>query len=284
MYAITGSSGHLGRLAVIALLDRGVPADQIAALARTPAKASDLAALGVTVREADYDRPETLTPALAGVDRLLLVSSSEFGKRTAQHRAVIEAAQEAGVSLLVFTSILRADTSAIGLADEYRETESMLAESGIRTAIARNGGYTENYTESLGSAVAHGVVTGAAGDAPLSLATRADYAEAAVAILTADDPAGVYELAGDTGVTRADLAAEAARQSGKAIAYSDLPEAGYRAVLEGVGLPLPVAAMAAQVEAAARDGALFDDSRTLSGLIGRPTTPLADAVAAALAV
>lgn len=281
LYAVTGATGQLGRLVIDALLAR-VPADQIVALVRRPDAASDLAARGVAVREADYDRPETLAPALAGVDRLLLVSSDAVGKRVPQHRAVIAAAREAGVGLVAYTSILHADTSVISLAGEHRQTEADLAESGIPVALLRNGWYTENYTGSLGAAVAHGTLMGSAGDAPLSLATRADFAAAAAAVLTADDPAGVYELAGDDGVTLSDLAAEAARRSGKPVVYTDLPEADYRAALEGVGLPAPVAAMLAQADAAARDGALHDDSRTLSGLIGRPTTPLRDAVDAAL--
>ena len=282
MTAITGATGHLGRLVIDALLDRGVPADQIVALARSTEKASDLAARGLTVRAFDYDHPETLAPALAGIDRLLLISSDAVGQRATQHQAVIDAARDAGVGLVAYTSILHADTSALDLAEEHRQTEAALAASGLEVALLRNGWYTENYTGSLGAAVAHGAVTGSAGDGHLSLATRADFAAAAAAVLTSDDPAGVYELAGDDAVTLSDLAAEASRRSGKQIVYTDLPEADYRALLDGVGLPAPAAAMVAQADTAARDGALFDDGRTLSALIGRPTTPLAEAVDAAL--
>ncbi len=282
MTAITGATGQLGRLVIDALLDRGLPVDQVVALARDTTKASDLAARGVEVREADYDRPETLGAALAGIDRLLLISSDAIGRRTAQHRAVIDAARKAGVELLACTSILHADASTIGLAEEYRQTEALLAASGLNVALLRNGWYTENYTGSLGGAVAHGAVMGSAGDGRLSLATRADFAAAAAAVLVSDDPAGVYELAGDDAVTLSDLAAEASRRSGTPVVYADMPEAEYSAALEGAGLPTALAAMLAQADAAARDGALFDDSRTLSRLIGRPTTSLADAVAAAL--
>jgi len=281
MIAVTGSTGHLGRLAIAALLDRGVPASDIVALARDTDKAADL---GVPVREADYDRPETLAPALDGVDTLLLISSSEMGQRARQHRAVIDAAAQAGVGLIAYTSILRADTSEIGLAEEHRQTEALLAESGIPTVLLRNGWYTENYTGSIGAAVAHGVVMGSAGDAKIAAAPRADYAEAAAAVLTSDeDQAGrIYELAGQP-FTMAEYAAEVARQSGKDVVYQDLPQDAYREALVGVGLPEPVAAMLAQSDDAASRGALDDDSGDLERLLGRPPTPLADVVAEALA-
>ncbi|OZC01560.1 SDR family oxidoreductase [Rubricoccus marinus] len=280
MIAITGSTGQLGRLVISDLLTR-VPADQIVAIARDPESA---ATLGVSVREGDYDRPETLATAFEGVDRLLLISASEIGKRVPQHRAVIDAAKASGVGLIVYTSLLHADTSALGLAEEHRQTEAYLAESGVPYTVLRNGWYIENYTGSIGAAVEHGAVLGSAGDARLTPATRADYAAAAAAVLTADDPAGeVYELAGDEAFTMAEYAAEVARQSGREVAYRNMPEADYRGALEGMGLPAPVAAMIAQSDAAASEGALYDDSHTLSRLIGRPTTPLAQAIAAALA-
>ena len=283
MTAITGSTGHLGRLVIDGLLDQ-MPADQIVAVARDTDKASGLAERGVDVRYGDYDEPASLVSAFEGVDRLLLISASEVGKRVPQHRAVVDAAKEAGVGLIVYTSILHAPDSEIGLADEHRQTEAMLAESGIPFVLLRNGWYTENYTGSVGAAVEHGAVLGSAGDAQVSPATRADYAAAAVAVLTADDPAGeVYELAGDESFTMTEYAAEVSRQSGAEVVYQDMPEEAYASALETMGLPQPVAHMIAQADAAARDGALYDDGRALSHLIGRPTTPLSDAVADALA-
>ena len=283
MTAITGSTGHLGRLVIDGLLDQ-MPADQIVAVARDTDKASGLAERGVDVRYGDYDEPASLISAFEGVDRLLLISASEVGKRVPQHRAVVDAAKEAGVGLIVYTSILHAPDSEIGLADEHRQTEAMLAESGIPFVLLRNGWYTENYTGSVGAAVEHGAVLGSAGDAQVSPATRADYAAAAVAVLTADDPAGeVYELAGDESFTMTEYAAEVSRQSGAEVVYQDMPEEAYASALETMGLPQPVAHMIAQADAAARDGALYDDGRALSHLIGRPTTPLSDAVADALA-
>lgn len=284
MIAVTGSTGHLGRLVIAALLDRGVPASEIVAVARDTDKASDLAEQGVVVREGDYDRPETLGPALDGVDTLLLISGSDLGERARQHRKVIDAAKNAGVRLLAYTSILHADTSAIGLAEEHRQTEAALAESGVPYVLLRNGWYLENYTGSIPAALEHGVVLGSAGDAHVAPATRADLAEATAAVLTStEDQAGrIYELAGAR-FTMPEYAAELARQSGTEVVYQNLPEADYRAALEGAGLPAPVAAMIAQSDAAAAEGALDDESGDLERLLGRPPTPLADAVAEARA-
>jgi NAD(P)H dehydrogenase (quinone) len=277
--AITGATGQLGRLVVGKLKDK-VPADEIVALARTPQKADDL---GVAVREADYDRPETLERALAGVDTLLLVSSSEVGKRAAQHRNVIKAAKKAGVKRIVYTSLLHADTSPLDLAEEHLATEAELKASGIPFTILRNGWYTENYTGSIPGALAGGMFLGSAGEGLISSATRADFADAAVAALTSEGHEGqTYELAGDEAWTLSDLAGEISRQAGRNIPYRDLPEAEYATALEGFGLPEGFARMIAGWDVGASRGALYDDSRQLSKLIGRPTTPLSVAVADAL--
>ena len=284
MIAVTGSTGHLGRLVIAALLDRGVPADQVVAIARSPEKAADLAARGVVVHEGDYDRPETLDPALDGVDRLLLISGSEAGKRLRQHQNVIDAAKDAGVGLIAYTSLLHADTSEIGLAEEHRQTEAALEASGVPTVLLRNGWYTENYTGSIGAALEHGAVLGSAGDATIGAAPRADYAEAAAAVLTSsDDPGGrTYELAGEP-FTMAEYAAAITRQSGTQVDYVDLPEDAYRGALVEAGLPEPVAALLAQSDVAARGGALADDSGDLERLLGRPPTSMPEVVADALA-
>lgn len=282
MIAITGATGQLGRLVIQSLL-KTVPAAQIVAAVRSPDKAQDLAALGVQGRKADYTQPDTLDVALKGVQKLLLISSSEVGQRTAQHKAVIDAAQRAQVQLLAYTSVLRADSSPLGLAAEHVETEKLLRASGLPVVVLRNGWYTENYTASVPAALAHGAVLGAASHGRIASAARADYADAAAAVLATEGQAGkVYELAGDSAYTLADLAAEIARQSGKSVVYKDLPEAEYQAALVQVGLPAGFAALLADSDAAAAKGALFDDGRQLSQLIGRATTPLATTVAAAL--
>lgn len=281
MIAVTGATGALGRLVVAGLLAK-LPAAEIVALVRDPQKAADFAANGITVRQADYNRPDTLLPALAGVDKLLLISSSEVGQRIGQHKAVVDAAKQAGVNFIAYTSVLHADRSELALAEEHRQTEALLAASGIPYALLRNGWYTENYTASIPAALQFGVLLGSAGAGRISSAPRADYAAAAVAVLTAENPARIYELAADTAYTLTEFAAELSRQSGRDIPYRDMPEAEYRGVLEGAGLPGPFAALIAQSDAAAANGALFDDSRELGTLIGRSTTPFANAITTAL--
>ena len=284
LIAVTGASGQLGRLAIQFLLSRH-PAARILAIARDPAKIADLAEAGVQVRQGDYDRPDTLDAALAGVERLLLVSSSEIGKRAPQHQAVIDAAIRAGVSLVAYTSLLHADTSPLGLAVEHVQTEQALQASGLPHALLRNGWYAENYTAGIAGALQHGVVLGSAGDGRLSLAARADYAEAAAIIMASDaTQAGkVYELAGDHAITLTDFAALVARQTGIPIAYQDLPQQDYRDALLSAGLPGFVADLLSDSDAGAAKGGLFDDSGTLGRLIGRATTPIEDVIASALA-
>lgn len=274
--AITGATGKLGRL-VIASLKQKVPADSLVALARSPEKAADL---GVEVRHADYDQPDTLEGALVGVGTLLLISSSEVGKRASQHHNILAEAREAGVKSIVYTSLLHANRSPLMLAEEHRTTEAELKTLGIPYTILRNGWYTENYEGSVRGALAAGALIGSAGDGMIAAATRADYAEAAATAAAGGDHDGqTYELAGDDAFTLADLAAELSRQTGRGIPYRDLPEAEYAAALVQAGLPEPAAGMIAQMDVATSQGALFDDSRQLSRLIGRPTTPLSAAVA-----
>ncbi|MCD0279793.1 SDR family oxidoreductase [Xanthomonas melonis] len=281
---VTGAGGQLGALVVEALLAR-VPANRIVATARDTASLAEFAKRDITVRRADYADPASLDQAFAGVERILLVSSNAVGARVPQHRNVIDAAKRAGVELLAYTSILHADTSTLSLAEEHVATEALLRESGVPHALLRNGWYTENYTGAIAAEVAHGAVIGSSGQGRLSTAARTDYAAAAAAVLASDAPqAGqIYELAGDTAFTMAEYAAEVSRQAGTPIAYHDLPEADYAAALVQVGLPAGFAQVLAQCSASSRGGSLFDDSRTLSRLIGRPTTPLRDTVAAALA-
>ncbi len=277
--AITGSTGHLGRLVVAHLKEKAPNAD-IIALARVPSKAADL---GVTVREADYNNVETLERALNGVDTVLLISSNEVGQRTVQHRNVIEGAKQAGVKWIVYTSLLHADSSPLSLAEEHLQTETDLKASGIPFTILRNGWYTENYTASIPGALAGGAFLGSAGEGKISSAARIDFAEAAVAVLTGDGHIGkTYELAGDEAYTLSDLAAEISRQTGKTIPYKNLPEAEYAAALTGFGLPEDMARAIAGWDVGASQGALFDSSHQLHALLGRSTTPLSVTVAEAL--
>ncbi|MBU9815393.1 SDR family oxidoreductase [Rahnella sp. C60] len=282
MIAVTGATGQLGRLVIAALLKK-VPAHQIIAAVRNPQKAQDLAEQGIQVRQADYSQPATLDSAFEGVEKLLLISSSEVGQREAQHNAVIDAAKRAGVKLLAYTSLLHADKSPLGLGVEHRATEKALSESGVPFVLLRNGWYTENYAASIAPALAHNAFIGSVGEGKISSAARQDYAEAAAAVLTQENQAGkIYELAGDDAYTLAEFTAEIARQSGKKVDYINLPEADFAKALLGAGLPEGLANMLADSDAGAGKGGLFDDSYTLSKLIGRPTTPVKDVIAATL--
>ncbi|WAH51370.1 SDR family oxidoreductase [Pseudescherichia vulneris] len=278
MIAITGATGHLGQLTVTELL-KTVPASHLVVIVRNPAKAEALAQQGVTVRQAEYGDKAVLTAALEGIDKLLLISSSEVGQRAIQHRNVIDAAKAAGVKFIAYTSLLHADRSPLGLHVEHVETEQYLAASGIPYALLRNGWYSENYLASAPAALAHGVFIGSAGEGKIASATRADYAAAAAKVISSEGHAGkVYELAGDEAWTLSELAAALSKQSGKPVVYQNLSEADFAQALKGAGLPEAFANLLADSDVGAAKGGLFDDSRTLSTLIGRPTTPIHDSI------
>ncbi|SFK53230.1 SDR family oxidoreductase [Geodermatophilus ruber] len=279
---VTGATGHLGRLAVEALLDRGVPAEQIIATGRRTETLADLAERGVVVRRADFDDPASLREAFTGAEKLLLVSGSEVGQRPRQHGNAIDAAKAAGVQFIAYTSIAHADTSTLLLAEDHRATERLLAEAGVPHALLRNGWYLENYTGQLPVYLEHGIA-GAAGTGKVSAATRADYAEAAAAVLTGEGHAGaVYELGGEP-FTMTELAEIVSAATGRTVTYTDLPLEQYQAVLVGAGLPEPVAAVFADGDRGVAAGELFVESQDLATLIGRTPTSPADAVAAAVA-
>jgi NAD(P)H dehydrogenase (quinone) len=277
--AVTGVTGHLGRL-VIAGLKNKIGSERLVGIARSASKAADL---GITVREANYEDPEALYAALDGVDTLLLISGNEIGKRFPQHRNVIQAAKKQGINQIVYTSLLHADTSVLNLAVEHLQTEQEIKESGLRYTILRNGWYTENYTGAIKGAIAMGAFVGSAGEGRISGAARADYADAAVVVLTTDGHVGLtYELAGDDAFTLSELAAELSRQIGKDIPYRELPETEYANILTKFGIPEVYASAIASWDVGASKGALLENHRALSQLIGRPTTPLAEVIKRAL--
>lgn len=283
MIIVTGATGQLGRLVIENLL-RTEPASRIVAAVRDPAKAGDLAARGIHVRQADYRKPATLQAAFEGARRILLISSSEVGARVAQHRAVIDAARHADVELLAYTSLLHADRSPLGLAVEHLATEQAIVASALPYALLRNGWYTENRAMAIPAALQHGALIGSAGGGRIASAARVDFAAAAAAVLTGEIHGNrTLELAGDSSYTLAEFAAEVSRQSGKDLPYVNLPEADYAAALEAAGLPAAIATMLADSDIGTAQGGLFDDSGTLQALIGRPTTPMKDTVAQALA-
>ena len=276
---VTGATGQLGRLVVESLKSK-VSAETIVALVRNPEKAADL---GIEARAFDYTQAENLVASLRGIDKLLLISGNEVGQRLPQHLAVIDAAKQAGVKQLFYTSILHADSSPLGLATEHLATEVAIKESGLTYTILRNGWYTENYSGSAKGAVGAGAFIGNAGDGKIASAARVDYAEAAAVVLAGEGHEGkTYELAGDEAYTLTELAAEISKQSGKTIPYNNLTEAEYAGILKSFGLPDGLAEMLANSDTGASKGGLFDDSKVLSELIGRPTTSLAKVVADAL--
>jgi NAD(P)H dehydrogenase (quinone) len=281
-YAVTAASGKLGRLAVEALLAKGIPAGDVVAVVRTPAKVADLAARGVVVRAGDYADRASLDAAFVDVDRLLFVSGSEPGARIAQHTNVVEAAKAAGVARIAYTSILRADTSTSPLAPDHKATEELLSRAGVPFTVLRNSWYLENYTEQLGQYLAAGAVLGSTHGGRVSAATRADYAEAAVAALLAEDPAQVHELAGNS-FDFAELAATITEVTGTTVVSTDVSTEEHVAALQGFGLDAGTAGFVAGLDTSIAEGQLATDRTDLVELIGRPATTLAEAVRAARA-
>ncbi|MCZ0913797.1 SDR family oxidoreductase [Gordonia amicalis] len=283
--AVTGATGQLGGLAIGELLARGVPVANIVAIVRDEAKAADLASKGVQIRVASYDDPAALRSALERVDKLLLVSGSEVGRRVPQHTNVIEAAEANGVGLIAYTSLLNAATSGLGLAPEHVATEKRLDESSVPAVFLRNGWYWENYLQAIGQAVASGTLLGAAGDGKIAGATRVDYAAAAAAVLTSDADQGgkFYELGGDERLTSAELAKVIGDVAGKTVEYRDLAEADFAKVLADNGIPEQFAAVLAGSDVGISRGELDTTSGDLQTLIGRSSTPFAEIVKAAIA-
>ncbi|TAN11626.1 MAG: SDR family oxidoreductase [Chitinophagaceae bacterium] len=276
---ITGATGQLGNLVVHKLKEK-VPAGNIIALVRSVEKVTEP---GVAARGFDYEKPDILKTALKDVDTLLLISASGLEGRFPKHKNVIEAAKQSGVRWIVYTSLLHTDSSSIDLAKEHKVTEKILIDSGISFTILRNGWYTENYTSSVPGAIRGGAFMGCAGNGKISLAARADYADAAVAVLTGrGHPGKTYELAGDNAYTLSDLAAEISRQTGKNIPYKNLSEKEYTEALTGFGIPEMFAKAIAGWDTGASKNDLFDDSRQLSQLTGKPTTPLSLSITEAI--
>ena len=280
MIVVTGATGQFGHTAIEHLIDRGVAPETIVAAVRAPETASELANRGVRVRHADYDQPETLAPAFEGADKLLFVSSGGPNEqRIAHHRAVVEAAKQADVGLVAYTSLVQADTNPMALAEVHRDTERALEESGVPTVLLRNGWYTENYTANLAYAVDHGVILGCAGEGRIAGATRAELAEAAAVVLTSEDQAGkVYELTGDTAWSLEDLAAAASGHVDKPVVYRDVAPEEYAGMLAQMGLPPHMVGLIVDADVQLAQGALEATSKDLRKLLGRPTRQIDDVV------
>jgi len=282
MIAITGANGNLGKLVVKGLLET-LPANQIVAAVRNPEKFGDPCNLGVEARKADYDRPKTLTEAFVGIDKLLLISAVVPGERFRQHKAVIDAAKHSDVKLLAYTSMLRADTSTMLLAPEHKQTEEHLKESGLTFVLLRNGWYLENHTGALAPALTHGAIMGCAGRGRFASASRADYAGAAVTVLTQPGHENkTYELAGDHSFSMYEFAEELSKQAGRSVVYNNVTAAEYEAALLSFGLPQMIVNVVIDADLKSLKGELDSSSRDLSKLIGRNTTTFSQAIKSAL--
>lgn len=280
-YGVTGASGQLGRLVLDELLHKVNPGD-IVAFGRDLTKLDEYKAKGVNVRPMDYDQPEDLAAVLEGVDRLLLISGTALGERPRQHGNVIEAAKKAGVSYIAYTSILDAENTPIKLGAEHKATEMALADSGLAYDLCRMGWYNENYVGNLAAQVEHGVITGAQGQGRISSASRADLAAGCAHVLVSGKGGETYDFAGDESWTMEDFAAEVSRQTGREVKYQDMSQEDYAKSLVGLGMPDVIAAVIANSSRATSQGALHNESRTLSRLTGRPTTPISETIAKAL--
>ena len=282
MIIVTGATGQLGRQVVQQLLEK-VPAAQVAVVVRDASKAADFAARGVSVRVADYNQPATVDAALEGAEKVLLISGTEIGKRVAQHTVVVEAAKKRGVKLLAYTSIPHADTTPLKLAAEHRETEQVIRASGVPFTFLRNGWYTENYTGRLPPALAQGAIFGATKGATIGVAARADYAAAAITVLTGSGHENrAYELTGDGNFTLPAYAAEISRLTGKTVVHTEVSPEALEQALVAAGLPAPFAAIMADCDVGISQGALTDPSGDLTRLIARPVTPWRETLAAAI--
>ena len=280
--AITGATGQLGNLVIEQLLQL-TAAQNIIALVRNIDKAEHFKAQGIELREFDYDRPETLVPALSGVDKLLLISANEIGRRTLQHKAVIDAAKVAGVPYLAYTSLLRADTSPLGLAQEHRETEKLIQDSGLRYTFLRNNWYSENYLAGVAHTIEIGTLFGAAQDGRISSASRIDYAEAAARVLTSTvHDNQTYELAGSQSFSLSELATLIGQAASKTINYQNLSAEEYTQGLIQASLPAGLVEVIVDADIQTIQGAMYSDSQDLEQLIGRKTTNIQDAIKAAL--
>ena len=280
--AITGATGQLGNLVIEQLLQL-TAAQNIVALVRNIDKAEHFKAQGIELREFDYDRPETLVPALSGIDKLLLISANEIGRRTPQHQAVIDAAKVAGVPYLAYTSLLRADTSPLGLAQEHRETEKLIQDSGITYTFLRNNWYSENYLAGVAHTIEIGTLFGAAQDGRISSASRIDYAEAAAKVLTSTGHENkTYELAGSESFSLSDLATFIGQAVNKDIIYQNLSAEEYTQGLTQAGLPAGLVDVIVDADIQTIQGAMYSDSKDLEQLIGHKTTSIQDAIKAAL--
>ena len=263
MYLVTGAAGHLGKAVINHLLTTyNVPANKIIAATRDVSKIADLAAKGVHVRSADFDHQENLVTAFEGATRLLLISTDamEPGKREVQHLKAVSAAEMAGVSHIVYTSIIKAATSAVSFASDHVNTEKFIAAAKIKGhTILRNNWYFENLFFSIPNALKSGTQYSAAGQSKIAHIARDDLARAAAAALASDkNERATYELSGGREYTTDQIAALVSKATSKPLAVVHVPVEGLVQGMLSHGLP----------EGMARMFASFDDAIAKGGMSG----------------
>ncbi|MCE3203947.1 SDR family oxidoreductase [Paenibacillus sonchi] len=276
--ALTGATGHFGSIVAETLL-KSVAAENLVVSVRNPEKADNLRTRGVDVRHGDFDQPETLDTAFAGVDRLLIVSADgDNDTRIRQHKAAVDAAVSAKVGFIVYTSVGHADSSSLFLAPVHRATEEFIRESGIPYSFLRNNWYLENEVGSIQAVQAGAPWLTSAGDGKVGWATRRDYAEAAAAVLAGEGHENtVYELSG-TPATQAELAAVVGKLLGKEVPVQQVDDAAYADIMEKAGVPEAALPIVVAIQQAIREGALDIASSDFTKLLQRPLTPLSEGV------
>ena len=280
---VTGATGQLGARVVHHLLERGAKARHVVAAGRNRDRLAEVAQHGVKHAVIDYEDPATLQKAFGHGDTVLFVSSSALGDRMQQHRNVVEAAVEARVGRLVYTSVTKADSVDTVLTPEHRATERLIAESGLPHTILRNNLYAEVLVRQVVEASEKNEFVTGWGRGRIAAAARDDYAEGAAAVLL--DPsrdAPVYELTGDTAVGGTELALIAETILDKPVSFATRTADQSEGEMALAGVPPEQRAFAIAFDQDISKGAFGDVSGTLAGLLGRPTTPLVDAIRAAM--
>ncbi|GAB3951447.1 SDR family oxidoreductase [Spirosoma harenae] len=274
MIAITGATGHLGKATLKSLTTKTNPGSLVA-LVRDPAKASDLATNGIQVRQADYNDPESLVKSLAGVDTVVLISSTELGdERVRQHANVINAAKEAGVKHIFYTSAPNPSPNALFTpAIDHFHTENLIKESGLTYTFFRNNLYLDVLPMMLGDAAQTGKLYFPAGDGTVSFALRTDIAEGLASALTSNGHENkTYEIGAPTAWSFSDIAA-ALSESGNPVEYIDIPNSAYAAEL-AKHLPAAAATMYAGLAAGIKQNDFNVPDPTLEKLLGREPVSL----------
>lgn len=284
MIVVTGANGRYGREAVRHLLGR-VPAEELAVSVRDPARAGELVERGVQVRHGDFDDPATLPEAFAGAEKVLIVSTDRLlADRVTQHRNAVDAARDAGVRHVFYTSAPHAELSARRSPVEHLATERRVRESGMAYTFLRNNKYIENYCRRLPERVETGGIRYSSGSGRVALAAITDYAEAAAVVMTGSGHEGAtYELCGDRAVSVADFAAAVSEVTGRAFRHEDISDDELLADHLALGYPEALARTLVQDATEIRAGGVLDQATPLlRDMLGRPLTPMTTVVRQAL--